>query len=56
LPESIQPIATAIDYLVNNPEISYKIANNGREFVKSLFNVDRLIEDIKRLYKEVLLQ
>lgn len=55
LPESVESLATAIEYLVNNPEISYEIAVNGRVFVKSLFNVDRLIKDVKALYKEVLI-
>ncbi len=49
-----ESLSTAINYLVNNPEIGYEMASKGRAFVSKSFTVERLIKDIKILYAEVL--
>lgn len=53
-PSDAGTIAAAIDYLVNNPEIGYRIGVAGREFVKKIFTIDRLVKDMTLLYTEVL--
>ncbi len=52
-PSDPEAIATAIDYLFNNPEISDHISNAGREFVKEHFTIERLIREMASLYRDV---
>ena len=47
-------LAAAVDYLVNHPEIGYETGMRGRKFVSTLFTLDRLVRDMKKLYNEVL--
>ncbi len=53
-PADAESITTAINYLVNNPGIGYEMTSKGRAFVSEYFTVERLLEDIKMLYAEVL--
>jgi len=49
----VDAIAMAINYLIENPEIGYRISISGREFVKKVFTINRMIKDMSLLYKEM---
>ena len=44
---------SALEYLVENEQIRNEIASRGREHVRSVYGKERLIDDIKRLYREL---
>ncbi len=47
-------LARALSFLHENRKVSDEMAKRGREFVLNHYSVERLVKDIKSLYKEVL--
>ncbi|MCL4557256.1 MAG: glycosyltransferase [Deltaproteobacteria bacterium] len=47
-------IAAAIEYLINNPGIGYTTGAQGRRFTGGFFTIDRLMEDMDKLYTGVM--
>jgi glycosyltransferase involved in cell wall biosynthesis len=47
-------LAKALSFLYENREASNGMAERGREFVLHHYSVQRLVKDIKSLYKEIL--
>ena len=53
-PHRVDRLAIAIGQLADIPEIRNRLAQNARRSVATRFSVDRLVEDITRLYGELL--
>ena len=47
-------LARALAFLHENREASYEMAKRGREFVRHRYSQERLVKDIKSLYREIL--
>jgi glycosyltransferase involved in cell wall biosynthesis len=47
-------LARALSFLHENRKVSDEMAKHGREFVLNHYSVERLVKDIKSLYKEIL--
>jgi glycosyltransferase involved in cell wall biosynthesis len=47
-------VARALSFLDENRKASKEMAERGREFVLNHYSVERLVKDIKSLYKEIL--
>jgi glycosyltransferase involved in cell wall biosynthesis len=47
-------LARALCFLHEKREVSEKMAQRGREFVRNRYSQERLVKDIKSLYKEIL--
>jgi glycosyltransferase involved in cell wall biosynthesis len=47
-------LARALSFLHENRKVSDEMAKRGRDFVLNHYSVERLVKDIKSLYKEVL--
>ena len=52
-PDDVDAMANAVLKLLNDPELSRKIANNGRETVETSFDYRNYIDRYDRFYKEV---
>ncbi|MBA2524822.1 MAG: glycosyltransferase [Pyrinomonadaceae bacterium] len=54
--QSNEPIAFAagLFHLIENPELRIELGNRGLEFVVSHYSRERLLDDIKALYKDLL--
>jgi glycosyltransferase involved in cell wall biosynthesis len=55
-PNSVEGLANGLLYLVTNDELREEIGSNARGFVMSNFSEERLVADIKRLYRGLLEQ
>lgn len=53
-PKNIELLREKMLFLLKNPEISYKMGEAGREIVKELFPVEKMVDRIEELYKELL--
>lgn len=53
-PKDINTLKGKLLYLLKNQEISYKMGEEGRRIVKELFPVEKMVERIENLYKELL--
>ncbi len=53
-PGDTATLKSRIEYLLKNPEVSYKMGSSGRVEVEKRFAVDRMVEDIANLYKRLL--
>lgn len=49
--DTINEFADAINFLINNPEITHQIGNNARELVKEHFSLEKLTDDLLNFYK-----
>jgi glycosyltransferase involved in cell wall biosynthesis len=49
-------IAAAIQYLLEHRDLRQSMGEAGREFVRSKFSVQRLADDLERLYLEIAMQ
>jgi glycosyltransferase involved in cell wall biosynthesis len=49
-----EALAKALSFLHENRTVSDEMAERGRKFVLNHYSVERLVKDIKSLYKEVL--
>jgi len=47
-------LARALSFLYENKKASHEMAERGREFVLNHYSMERLVKDIKSLYKEIL--
>jgi glycosyltransferase involved in cell wall biosynthesis len=47
-------LAAGLFHLIENPELRTELGNRGLEFVASNYSRERLLEDIKALYKQLL--
>lgn len=53
-PRNPEEIAEKIVWLIENPEKAKQMGRNGRILAEEKFNIDRRIDRIIQLYKEVL--
>ncbi|HPP30351.1 MAG TPA: glycosyltransferase family 4 protein [bacterium] len=53
-PKDTKILKEKLLYLLKNPEISYKMGEAGREIVKELFPVDKMVDRIEKVYIELL--
>ena len=44
-------LSTKISWLLRNPEMRYEIGSRGRKLVESKFNVSKMVEEYRDLYK-----
>jgi glycosyltransferase involved in cell wall biosynthesis len=47
-------LARALSFLHGNRKVSKVMAKRGREFVLNHYSMERLVKDVKSLYKEIL--
>jgi glycosyltransferase involved in cell wall biosynthesis len=47
-------LARALSFLQENRKVSDEMAKRGREFVLNHYSMERLVKDVKSLYKEIL--
>ena len=50
----IESFADKIIYLMYNPEVAKEMGKRGREKILKEFSLDKVIKDMKKLYKEIL--
>jgi len=50
----IESFADKIIYLMDNPEVAKETGKRGREKILKEFSLDKVIKDMKKLYKEIL--
>jgi glycosyltransferase involved in cell wall biosynthesis len=50
----IEAFADKIIYLMDNPEVAKEMGKRGREKILKEFSLDKVIKDMKKLYKEIL--
>ena len=53
-PEDPEALATAMEKVVNNPEISQKLGNNARQRIKGKFSLDHVAQQYSKLYKDLM--
>jgi len=53
-PHDAPALAEAIDFFRMNPDMGRKMGEAGRERVESLFTVDRMVEEVLQVYRDVL--
>jgi len=53
-PKDYKELASKIIYLLENKDIRERLGKNARKIVEDKFSLDRCIEDIKKIYLEVL--
>jgi glycosyltransferase involved in cell wall biosynthesis len=53
-PGDVQALATALERLARDPELRARYGANGRRTVLPRYRVERLVDDIDRLYRELL--
>jgi glycosyltransferase involved in cell wall biosynthesis len=53
-PENPIPLGAAISHLVRRPEIRRQLAMCGRERIRSLFSLDKMLEGYSAIYRELL--
>src|SRR5690606_38485414 len=49
----VSGFAAALQYLIDKPELRARLAARGREYVHNNYSKNRLIDDIKNLYREI---
>ncbi|RPD98009.1 glycosyltransferase [Aureibaculum marinum] len=52
--ENSKLLAEKILFLLNNPDIGVSFGNKGAELIKSNFSIDRMINETKKLYNELI--
>lgn len=52
--KDIDALAEKLDYLVNNPSVWSEIGLQGRKFVESNYNMDKVMDQLVETYKEIL--
>ena len=55
-PGDVEGLAASLARLANDPELRARMGGAGRERMRSRYAVDRLIDDVDRLYRELLQQ
>lgn len=52
-PNDASGFAKGLIYLAKNERLRFSLAENGREFVNKIYSKERLIEDIRSLYRQL---
>jgi glycosyltransferase involved in cell wall biosynthesis len=47
-------LANAIEYMIDNRNAAFRMGRKGRDLVKSKFSLDKMTEDIEKVYIEIL--
>jgi glycosyltransferase involved in cell wall biosynthesis len=55
-PKNVEVLKKKMRFLLQNPSISYKMGEEGRKIVMSLFPVEKMVDAIEKIYKETLLE
>jgi glycosyltransferase involved in cell wall biosynthesis len=55
-PQTVQPMALAINELIESPELRERLGNEGRERFTDLFRHERMTSRLRELYEELLAQ
>jgi len=50
----IEAFAEKIIYLIEHPEVAKEMGKRGREKILKEFSLDTVLEDMKKLYREIL--
>jgi glycosyltransferase involved in cell wall biosynthesis len=53
-PKDIKLLKEKIIYLLENPEISDKMGKEGQELIKQLFPVEKMVDEIEKIYVKFL--
>ena len=55
-PKNVEVLKEKMRFLLQNPAISYKMGEEGRKIVMSLFPVEKMVDAIEKIYRETLLE
>jgi len=53
-PKNPEQVIEKIDYLISNPKIAKKMGQKGKEIIKKHFTLDKMVDKMYELYKDVL--
>ena len=53
-PAAVQELAARLAELARDPELRTRMGDAGRERMATRYAVDRLVDDVDRLYRELL--
>jgi len=48
--DTINEFVEAINFLINNPDMTHQIGNNARDLVKEHFSLEKLTDDLLNFY------